>query len=163
MLSQDEDGSTKLHLAAYFREHASILHRLGDNRQLLDSMKELGVLSEVVDKADNKGRTPLGLATSIGHYTIVELLLHYGANVDKADNDGSTPLMKAASDGRLDIVDLLIENGADVLLKNKNGKTALGSLQYYRSIGLTMEKDHNKIIENLKKAKKAKKSGCCIQ
>ena len=107
MLSQGESGWTKLYLYA-------TINLLGEARQLLDSAKELEVLSEIVDKTCDLGCTPLWAASKFGHHKIVELLLQYGANVDKAGNDGSTPLMTAAREGHLDVFNVLIENGADV-------------------------------------------------
>lgn len=45
-----------------------------------------------VDLQNNRKQTPLLLATSQGHWAIVELLINHQANVACADEDGDTAL-----------------------------------------------------------------------
>src|SRR3546814_3279447 len=47
------------------------------------------------DIADNKGTTPLMLATQLRFLDGVQLLLANGAQVDKANDRGATPLIRA--------------------------------------------------------------------
>src|SRR3546814_17745091 len=47
------------------------------------------------DIADNKGTTPLMLATQLRFLDGVQLLLANGAQVDKANDRGETPLIRA--------------------------------------------------------------------
>lgn len=57
-------------------------------------------------------------------YSIVELLLMYGANINKADAEGNTPLMMAVSNQSLESVNTLLKNGCDRRIANKYGVTA---------------------------------------
>ena len=52
-----------------------------------------------VDKADNKGGSPLQKAAGKGHLMVVRTLVEHGADKDKADNDGMTPLFLEALGG----------------------------------------------------------------
>ena len=127
MLSQDEDGRTKLHLAA--REN-----RIEEAKKMMKEANNLNIVSELVNKVDNNGWTPLFWASTNGHLQMAKLLITNGAEVDKAGNNGGTPLILASALGRLEVVNLLIEHQADVHLKNDYGKTAL---YYARREGYT--------------------------
>lgn len=45
-----------------------------------------------VDLRNNRRQTPLHLATSQGHWALVELLVHYNADIASTDADGDTVL-----------------------------------------------------------------------
>jgi ankyrin repeat protein len=64
--------------------------------------------------------TPLWLAASNGHDSIVRVLLESGADVQGADDMGFTALMVAAENGHADVVRRLIAAGADVDAKSEN-------------------------------------------
>ena len=85
---------------------------------MINSAKELGILSDLINKADNYGQTPLYNASNYGHLRSVKLLLNNGAEIDKAKFDGVTPLMGASWKGHLDVVNVLIKTNADVNLKD---------------------------------------------
>ena len=51
-MSQDETGWTKLHFAA-------VRNKVEEAKKMLAEAKDLDILSEVVNKADNNGWTPL--------------------------------------------------------------------------------------------------------
>ena len=92
---------------------------------MINSAKELGILSELINKADNYGQTPLYNASNYGHLRSVKVLLNNGADIDKATFDGVTPLMGACLKGHLNVVDVLLMHNANVNLKDTNGNTAL--------------------------------------
>ena len=103
---------------------------------MIERANNLNIASELVNKGNNDGETPLFQTSFIllyyGYLQMAELLLNNGAEVDKANRRG-TPLIRAAL-GRLEVVNLLIEHQADVHLKNDDGKTAL---HYARREGYT--------------------------
>ena len=135
-MSVDGLGRTKLYKAAFDI-------RLTETQKMINSAKELGILSELINTADNYGQTPLYNASNYGHLRSVKLLLNNGAEIDKAKFDGMTPLMVASLKGHLDVVDVLLRHNANVNLKDTNGNTALSMAKQQ---GLTM------IVETLQKA-----------
>ena len=52
---------------------------------------------------NDRGETPLLLATSSGHLDIVNLLIQCGANILAADSDGVIPVVAAAKAGHLQV------------------------------------------------------------
>ena len=131
MLSQDEDGRTKLYVAAKN-------NKIEEAKKMIERANNLNIASELVNKGNNDGETPLFQTSFIllyyGYLQMAELLLNNGAEVDKANIYGVTPLILASALGRLEVVNLLIEHQADVHLKNDDGKTAL---HYARREGYT--------------------------
>ncbi len=73
---------------------------------------------------DERGHTPLHLATGMGHYDIVRLLLLKGADVNAANPQGQTPLHFAAIYGLTDVARVLAENGADPTPRDQDSMTA---------------------------------------
>jgi hypothetical protein len=69
----------------------------------------------------------LFIASSRGHYEIVEFLIEKGVDLEERENglNEETPLIKAAYGGHLEVVKLLIKEGADIHAKDKNDYTAL--------------------------------------
>ena len=120
-MSHDENGETKLHLAA-FNNQPEECH------QILEEARELGILHDLIEDTYYSTPTALWIASKDGHPRIVKLLLEYGAIVDKEDSRGTTPLM-IASKGQvaehIDIVNLLLKHNASVKVKDEEGKTAL--------------------------------------
>lgn len=76
-----EDGFAALHLAALngHRDVAAIL------------LSQTGGRAKV-DLRNNRRQTPLHLATSQGHWALVELLVHHNADIASTDADGDTVL-----------------------------------------------------------------------
>lgn len=64
---------------------------------------------------DDRGFTPLHLASERGHQNVVRLLVEYGADLEQRDSKGLTALNHASIEGREAAVKLLLEMGADVL------------------------------------------------
>jgi hypothetical protein len=78
------------------------------------------------DHLDRSGVPVLILAVRNSHFTIVRLLLDFGASVDiKARDRETTALMDAASLGNGAMVQELIERGCDLDSQSKDGQTAL--------------------------------------
>jgi ankyrin repeat protein len=79
-----------------------------------------------IEARNDKGHTPLILASYNGQAAATELLLESGADVDEADTSrGNTALMGTAFKGFDDIADLLLNAGAEVNRRNNAGQTAL--------------------------------------
>ena len=114
--------------------------------QLLDAatrgIKD-GVLSSLkrgahVDFADDRGRTPLMMASFLGHSDVVGILLSSGANIEMSqpisfyedgeydeDDDTTNALTLAVRGRHVDVVRLLLDAHADVTVKNSLGRTPL--------------------------------------
>lgn len=72
-----------------------------------------------VDARDNKGVTPLIIATQIGFSEGVLLLLQRGASIDLANNSGETPLILAVQNRDLGLVTQLLASGASPAKKDR--------------------------------------------
>ena len=79
----------------------------------------LGQQDVMVNGVDADGETALMVAATVGHKSIVEMLLQKNADVNKQDDDGSTALIYASLYGHNDIVRLLLTQGAKVNLHNR--------------------------------------------
>ncbi|MEP0985791.1 ankyrin repeat domain-containing protein [Ekhidna sp.] len=79
----------------------------------------------LVNLPDERGFTPLVLATYMGQKEIAELLIDHGANVNAQDAVGNTALMGVSFKGSKELVEMLLARGADIELANKQGDTAL--------------------------------------
>ena len=77
------------------------------------------------DEADDRGFTPLILASYNGHEAAAALLLARGAAVDAADAVGGTALMGVAFKGHTAIAARLLRAGATVDAPNETGRTPL--------------------------------------
>ncbi|QGN56548.1 ankyrin repeat domain-containing protein [Novosphingobium sp. Gsoil 351] len=78
-----------------------------------------------VNARNNKGETPLQLASNLGFSEGVELLLKLGARVDEPNSTGETPLIAATHrrDGALARV--LLKAGASPSRNDNSGRSAL--------------------------------------
>lgn len=65
--------------------------------------------------------SPLYAACKMGHFDVVQWLVHHGAWLDDVDDDGATPFMVAAGYARLRIVQLLASMGASVQRATPSG------------------------------------------
>ncbi|KAL8724372.1 MAG: hypothetical protein Q9166_007983 [cf. Caloplaca sp. 2 TL-2023] len=66
------------------------------------------------NRKNDSGQTPLYLASSTGHLTVVRILLDRGADLNASGGRLSTPLQAACFQGYVDVVRLLIEKGANM-------------------------------------------------
>jgi ankyrin repeat protein len=82
---------------------------------------------QLVHTTDNRGYTPLHLATYNGQTEVAEFLLSAGAETDVQSASGSTPMHGAAYYGHPDALRVLIEHGAQVDIVNAGGFTPLMS------------------------------------
>ena len=91
----DHSEDTALGWAAY-RGHLTIVE---------------GLLAAGADmnKADERGWTPLNTAADKGHIQIAQALMDAGADMNKDNDDGWTPLNTAAAKGHIEIVQALIK------------------------------------------------------
>ena len=80
---------------------------------------------QLANAKDERGFTPLVLATYMGQKEIAETLLEYGAEIDAQDALGNTTLMGVCYKGSQDLAEMLITKGANINLSNKEGDTAL--------------------------------------
>lgn len=82
--------------------------------QCVDTLLKKGVPADV---RDEKGKTPLMVASERGYDAIVRLLIVSGGDVNACDESGWTPLMCAACYGRHETAKFLVEEGADIAAK----------------------------------------------
>lgn len=79
-----------------------------------------------IETRNEKGYTPLILASYNGHAAATALLIAHGADVNGADGTrGNTALMGVAFKGYDAIAEMLVAGGADVGQRNNEGQTAL--------------------------------------
>ncbi len=109
------DGATALHWAVYVND--------ADTTALL-----IGAGAHV-NRPNNYGVTPLGLASQNGSAAIIQQLVSAGADPNDSQhavNAGETPLMHAARSGHVDAVHGLLAAGADInATETWNGQSAL--------------------------------------
>lgn len=77
-----------------------------------------------VNARDNRGVTPLVLASEMGFIEGVDELIRSGARVDEANNTGETPLISAVHRKDLALVRLLIKAGANADRPDNSGRSA---------------------------------------
>jgi len=90
-------------------------------RVLLESQ---GVIVQL-NRLGADGHTPLYVATTEGHVSVMLYLIDAGADVDLASMDGRTPLMLACMRGDVAAAACLIDAGATIDAARENGATAL--------------------------------------
>jgi len=115
-----------------------------------------------VNLADQRGRTPLGIAIQSNYTAVISPLLETGvADLNQADCNNRTPIMQAAWMNHWDIFEILFEKGADLAVEDCNGDTFLelamnnrtrcGWLEeFLRGKGLRLGLPSEEIIERLK-------------
>lgn len=87
--------------------------------------KMLDANLDLIQAKDQRGSTPLILATYYNHEEMTGLLLEHGAQIDEKDSSGNTALMGVCFKGFHEIAQLLIEKGANVNESNSMGSTCL--------------------------------------
>ncbi len=85
----------------------------------------IGANPEIANKTDQRGFTPLILATYLEKKEVSEFLIDHGADIDAQDASGNTALMGVSHKGHQEITRMLLSKGADIDIKNDDGDTAL--------------------------------------
>ncbi|RSL38004.1 hypothetical protein CEP53_015273, partial [Fusarium sp. AF-6] len=112
MTGQEQNAKDNTHLRAATNGREAVM------RLLLDRGAE-------IEAKDQRGQTPLVLATSNGDKATVQLLLDRGAEIEAKDREGWTPLFWAVVHRNEAIMRLLLSRDADIEAKDKEGRTPL--------------------------------------
>lgn len=112
-------------------------------------MRFLGEHGANVNARNDKGETPLVVASNIGFVEGVEVLLGLGARVDEANSTGETPLIAAAHRKDAGMARVLLKAGADPRRSDNSGRSALDYAQ--------LDGRGNPVLEEIEAA--AKKPG----
>ncbi|CAB1447403.1 unnamed protein product [Pleuronectes platessa] len=146
---EDNDGCTPLHYACRLGIHESVKSMLGlsgqvglafkskDKKSALHFAAQYGRIntcqqllenitdSRLLNEGDDRGLTPLHLASRGGHTKVVQLLLRKGALFHN-DYKGWSCLHHAASEGYTHTMDILVSNNPKLLDNtDEDGSTAL--------------------------------------
>lgn len=78
------------------------------------------------DETDERGYSALLLASRLGYWGILDILLSYGASANPRDEDGRTPLHHAAFAGNEEAVRRLLASGADKRIRDNAGRIPSG-------------------------------------
>jgi hypothetical protein len=95
--------------------------RSGDTKQI----KELFESGLSVNIKNERGHSPLMIASYSGHFDTTKMLISLGACVNSFDESSNSILMGVVFKGHATIFELLVEAGADLDHKNKNGQIAM--------------------------------------
>lgn len=157
-----ESGMTPLHLAAYSGNENVVrllLNSVGVQVETVTNENSYNPLhlacfgghvtsvslllsraADLLHSSDRGGRTCLHIASTHGHYQMVEVLLGQGAEINETDKNGWTALHCAARAGFLDVVKLLVESGA-----SPKSETNYGSAPVW----FAAQEGHNDVLEYL--------------
>ncbi|XP_068126436.1 ankyrin repeat domain-containing protein 13B isoform X1 [Hyperolius riggenbachi] len=86
------------------------LHYLVWHNKYRELEKELPERQDQIEQVDPRGRTPLHLATTLGHLECAKVLLNHGADVSKENRSGWTVLQEAVSTRDLELVRLILRH-----------------------------------------------------
>lgn len=101
------------------------------------------IVSNLLDKPDESGMTPLHWACVGGNYNCVKYLLDANCHIENLNNGLNSPLLLASALGNKNIIVLLLEYGANVYTRNLKDYDCLLMLCIYGSYS-------NDLIEILK-------------
>lgn len=78
-----------------------------------------------INSSDEKGHTPLMMASYSGNLEIMKLLINIGVNIDAQANYGDTALIFACGMNDLKVVELLVKSNANLDIVNRSKNSAL--------------------------------------
>jgi 26S proteasome non-ATPase regulatory subunit 10 len=115
----------KLKIYFYSKSNRSCIHWAcaGGHDDILDYL--FFEYKVKLDQPDEQGWTPLIIASSAGHLSLVKKLVAHKCDVNAQNDNGQTSLHYAASKNHFDVAKHLLENGADVNLCDNYGHTPL--------------------------------------
>lgn len=93
----------------------------GDARRIAAELSQ----GTPVDPRNQRGETPLLVATHANHVEAAEVLIQAGADVNAKDKIEDSPYLYAGARGHLEILALTLTHGADLASLNRFGGTAL--------------------------------------
>ncbi|KAL3829641.1 hypothetical protein ACJIZ3_018443 [Penstemon smallii] len=89
----------------------------------IDDVMSMASAGVSLDSKDSQGRTALHMASANGHLSIVDYLIHNGAEVNALNVEKNTPLHWACLNGHIEVLKRLILAGANVSLLNSHERT----------------------------------------
>ncbi|XP_046144166.1 ankyrin repeat domain-containing protein 13D isoform X1 [Osmia bicornis bicornis] len=84
------------------------LHWLVWNNNYVELEEELSSKLHDIEKVDNRGRTPLMLAVTLGYTDCVEVLLQHDANVNTENTQGWTVVQEAVGTGNPELLQMVL-------------------------------------------------------
>ena len=124
--------------------------RSGDLAPISEMIEETPVL---LHAKDQRGSTPLILATYYNHEEIAIFLIEKGANIDAIDSSGNTALMGVCFKGYTNIAEKLISYGADVNIQNGMGATSLIYAATFKKLEIAKLLLNNGVDKTMKDAR----------
>lgn len=128
MLSSCKDNKTSANGVSIIKAPKIDLQTAVLTNDIEVTKQHILAVSNINEKEQFGGSTPLISAALFGKTEIVQLLIDANADLNIQNNDGSTALITAAFFCRPQIVKALLEKGADKTIKNNYGQTAYGSV-----------------------------------
>ena len=117
-----EPGSTVI-LTRDISTGRGALHIVAERRDLV-WLKYLVAKGADVNMRDDKGVTPIQLASSLGWLEGVAFLVERRADLDQSDSTGETPLISAIHRRDQQMVQVLLKGGADPDRADNSGRSA---------------------------------------
>lgn len=117
-----EPGSTVIHSRDVSNGRGAL--HIAVERRDMAWMRYLTGKGANVNARDDRGVTPLQLATSLGWVDGVEFLVSRRADTDESDDTGETPLISAVHRRDTNLMRILLEGGADPDRADNSGRSA---------------------------------------
>ncbi len=117
-----EPGSTVI-LSRDIATGRSALHIVTERRDIV-WLRYLAAKGADVNMRDDKGVTPLQLATSLGWVEGVAFLVERRADLDQPNDTGETPLISSVHRRDTSLMRILLKGGADPDRADNSGRTA---------------------------------------
>ena len=92
-----------------------------------------------IEARDDRGRSPLLLATHAAAIEAARVLIEAGADVNAMDDISDSPYLYAGAEGPLEILRMTLEHGADLASVNRYGGTALIPAAHHGHVDIVRE------------------------